>query len=96
MLISNGGTVIRMPVDGIKRAGRSTQGVIVMRLRDAETVSALAPVVESSEDGENGEAEVPAPEADPPDVYAVEDEDGGLEDEDELEPEEAEDSELDE
>ncbi|MDQ2909509.1 MAG: DNA gyrase subunit A, partial [Actinomycetota bacterium] len=33
MLISNGGTVIRMPVEEIKRLGRSTQGVIVMRLR---------------------------------------------------------------
>jgi DNA gyrase subunit A len=47
MLISTGGTVIRMPVDGIRRAGRSTQGVIVMRLRENETVSALAPVVDS-------------------------------------------------
>ena len=46
MLISTGGTVIRMPVEGIRRAGRSTQGVIVMRLRgDDEQVSALAPVV---------------------------------------------------
>jgi DNA gyrase subunit A len=52
MLISTQGTVIRMPVDGIRRAGRSTQGVIVMRLRgDDERVSALAPVVES----ENGD-----------------------------------------
>ncbi|HEV2713512.1 MAG TPA: DNA gyrase C-terminal beta-propeller domain-containing protein, partial [Gaiellaceae bacterium] len=50
MLISTGGTVIRMPVDGIRRAGRATQGVIVMRLRDGERVSALAPVVESSND----------------------------------------------
>ena len=33
MLISTGGTVIRMPVEEIKRLGRSTQGVIVMRLR---------------------------------------------------------------
>ena len=32
MLISDGGTVIRMAVDGIKRSGRATQGVIVMRL----------------------------------------------------------------
>jgi len=46
MLISTGGTVIKMPVDGIKRAGRSTQGVIVMRLKSGELVSALAPVVE--------------------------------------------------
>jgi DNA gyrase subunit A len=50
MLISTGGTVIRMPVDGIRRAGRSTQGVIVMRLKEGEQVSALAPVVESDQE----------------------------------------------
>ncbi|HZT16283.1 MAG TPA: DNA gyrase subunit A, partial [Gaiellaceae bacterium] len=49
MLISTGGTVIRMPVDDIRRMGRSTQGVIVMRLREGEQVSSLAPVVESDE-----------------------------------------------
>jgi DNA gyrase subunit A len=50
MLISTGGTVIRMPVDGIKRSGRSTQGVIVMRFKtDDERVSSLAPVVETDE-----------------------------------------------
>jgi DNA gyrase subunit A len=52
MLISNGGTVIRMPVEGIRRAGRATQGVIVMRLRGDEQVSALAPVVSSEADEE--------------------------------------------
>ena len=50
MLISDGGTVIRMAVDDIKRSGRSTQGVIVMRLREGEHVSSLAPVVESATD----------------------------------------------
>jgi DNA gyrase subunit A len=51
MLISTGGTMIKMPVEGIKRSGRSTQGVIVMRFKsDDERVSALAPVVESDED----------------------------------------------
>src|SRR5262252_4536464 len=55
MLISTGGTVIRMPVDDIRRMGRSTQGVIVMRLRDGEQVSSLAPVVESGDEGENGD-----------------------------------------
>jgi DNA gyrase subunit A len=55
MLISTGGTVIRMPADGIRRAGRATQGVIVMRLTKGERVSALAPVVESEENGSNGE-----------------------------------------
>jgi DNA gyrase subunit A len=53
MLISNGGTVIRMPVEEVKRLGRATQGVIVMRLREGERVSALAPVVEAeSQDDE--------------------------------------------
>jgi DNA gyrase subunit A len=50
MLISTAGTVIRIPVEDVKRLGRSTQGVIVMRLRGGdERVSALAPVVESDE-----------------------------------------------
>jgi DNA gyrase subunit A len=52
MLISTGGTVIRMPVDDIKRLGRSTQGVIVMRPREGEQVSALAPVVEAATNGD--------------------------------------------
>jgi DNA gyrase subunit A len=55
MLISTGGTVIRMPVDDIRRMGRSTQGVIVMRLREGEIVSSLAPVVESDANGEDSE-----------------------------------------
>jgi DNA gyrase subunit A len=59
MLISDGGTVIRMSVDDIKRSGRATQGVIVMRLRDGEHVSTLAPVVGSDEDDE-GTDELPA------------------------------------
>jgi DNA gyrase subunit A len=50
MLISDGGTVIRMAVDGIKRSGRATQGVIVMRLREGEQVSSLAPVIGSDDE----------------------------------------------
>jgi DNA gyrase subunit A len=62
MLISDGGTVIRTAVDGIKRSGRATQGVIVMRLREGEQVSSLAPVVGSDED----DAEIlEAPASDP-------------------------------
>jgi DNA gyrase subunit A len=63
MLISTGGTVIRMPVDGIRRAGRSTQGVIVMRLRGDERVSALAPVVsgdDADDPDDSGLAVTPA------------------------------------
>jgi DNA gyrase subunit A len=58
-MISTGGTVIKIPVEDVKRLGRSTQGVIVMRLRKGERVSTLAPVVESESD------EVPEPEPEP-------------------------------
>jgi DNA gyrase subunit A len=59
MLISTGGTVIRMAVEEIKRLGRATQGVIVVRLRDGENVSSLAPVVES-DDAEDVDTAEPA------------------------------------
>ena len=52
MLISNGGTVIRTAVDDIRRMGRSTQGVIVMRLRGDEQVSSIALVAESEHEPE--------------------------------------------
>ncbi|HEY6112607.1 MAG TPA: DNA gyrase C-terminal beta-propeller domain-containing protein, partial [Gaiellaceae bacterium] len=55
MLISDGGTVIKIPVDGIRRAGRSTQGVIVMRLREGEQVATLAPVVGAEDVDDVGE-----------------------------------------
>ncbi|HET7366850.1 MAG TPA: DNA gyrase subunit A [Gaiella sp.] len=65
MLISDGGTVIRTAVDGIKRSGRATQGVIVMRLREGEQVSTLAPVVGSDDEDELADetpVDAPAPE----------------------------------
>jgi DNA gyrase subunit A len=68
MLMSTGGTVIKIPVEEIKRLGRATQGVIVMRMREGEEVSTLAPVVEQADvpegsareglgDGADGEEE---------------------------------------
>jgi DNA gyrase subunit A len=70
MLISTGGTVIRMPVEGIRRAGRATQGVIVMRLRaDDERVSALAPVV-GAEEADEAEVSTESPEPDPESTIA--------------------------
>jgi DNA gyrase subunit A len=65
MLISDAGTVIRTAVDGIKRSGRATQGVIVMRLREGEHLSTLAPVVGSDDEDElvdEAAADAPAPE----------------------------------
>src|SRR4051794_10643589 len=49
MLMSTGGTVIKVPVEDVKRLGRSTQGVIVMRMREGEEVSTLAPVIDQPE-----------------------------------------------
>ena len=69
MLISTGGTVIRMPVEEIKRLGRSTQGVIVMRLRgDEEKVSSLALVMEGDgpDDGPDDAPGEPGEPAEPP------------------------------
>jgi DNA gyrase subunit A len=57
MLMSTGGTVIRMPVEGIRRAGRATQGVIVMRVREGEQVSTIAPVAEQAANGSEAEME---------------------------------------
>jgi DNA gyrase subunit A len=67
MLISNEGTMIKIPVEDVRRMGRSTQGVIVMRLRgEEEHVSSLAPVVESEtpeiDADESDEAGEPAAE----------------------------------
>src|SRR5205823_2704883 len=50
LLVSNGGTVIRMGVSEIKRLGRATQGVIVMRLRGDEQVSSFALAAESADE----------------------------------------------
>jgi DNA gyrase subunit A len=59
ILISTGGTVIRMSVSEVKRLGRATQGVIVVRLREGERVSTLARVAESNGDA-NGATEAEA------------------------------------
>ena len=79
MLISDAGTVIRMAVDGIKRSGRATQGVIVTRLREGEHVSTLAPVVGSDDD----ETELVKTTSDAP--AASRGDDGDLDDDAELE-----------
>jgi DNA gyrase subunit A len=63
MLMSTGGQVIRVAVEEVKRLGRATQGVIVMRLRRGEHVSTLAPVIEQAA-GE-GEDEPASPVAAP-------------------------------
>jgi DNA gyrase subunit A len=63
MLMSTGGTVIKGPVEDVKRLGRATQGVIVMRTREGEEVSTLAPVVEQTSPDEDGSDETDSAEA---------------------------------
>ena len=53
MLVTDGGQLIRCPVDGIRIAGRSTQGVIVFDTAEGERVVS---VERMSEEGEgNGD-----------------------------------------
>ncbi|HEY4394765.1 MAG TPA: DNA gyrase subunit A [Polyangia bacterium] len=54
MLITDGGKLIRMPVDGIPTIGRNTQGVRLIRLEAEEKVVALERMAEKEE----GEHEV--------------------------------------
>jgi DNA gyrase subunit A len=53
MLVTNGGQLIRCPVDGIRIAGRSTQGVIVFSTAEAERVVSVERLTE--DEGGNGE-----------------------------------------
>ncbi|HEY6256830.1 MAG TPA: DNA gyrase subunit A [Xanthobacteraceae bacterium] len=53
MLVTNGGQLIRCPVDGIRIAGRSTQGVIVFSTAEGERVVSVERLSEEGE--ENGE-----------------------------------------
>ena len=53
MLVTDGGQLIRCPVDGIRKAGRSTQGVIVIDTADDENVVS----VESLSEDEVAEGE---------------------------------------
>ena len=52
MLVTDGGQLIRCPVDGIRIAGRSTQGVIVFSTAEGEKVASVERLTEEGE--ENG------------------------------------------
>jgi DNA gyrase subunit A len=58
MLMTKQGILIRMPVKGIRVAGRNTQGVKLVNLDDKDLVMAVARVVpDDEEEGAEGEAE---------------------------------------
>ena len=52
MLVTNAGQLIRVPVDGVRTAGRNTQGVIVFDTADDERVVSVERVTEEGEDAE--------------------------------------------
>jgi DNA gyrase subunit A len=53
MLVTDGGQLIRCPIDGIRIAGRSTQGVIVFSTAEGERVVSVERLTDEGE--ENGE-----------------------------------------
>jgi DNA gyrase subunit A len=50
MLVTDGGRLIRVPVDQVRITGRSVMGVTLFRLDDNERVTAVFPVVEEESD----------------------------------------------
>ncbi|MEO0394195.1 MAG: DNA gyrase C-terminal beta-propeller domain-containing protein [Pseudomonadota bacterium] len=72
MLVTDGGQLIRMPVTGIRIAGRMTQGVMLFRVSDDEKVVSVAAVDDEEEDddildgdGEGGNSEAEAGNTEP-------------------------------
>ncbi len=57
MLVTDGGQLIRCPVNGIRVAGRSTQGVIVFNTAEGEKVVSVERVSEPEGEGDEGEGE---------------------------------------
>jgi len=56
MLVTDGGQLIRCPVDDVRTAGRNTQGVRIFRTDEDETVASVERIPDDgSENGENGE-----------------------------------------
>ncbi|MBL9174961.1 MAG: DNA gyrase subunit A [Verrucomicrobiales bacterium] len=56
MLITVGGQMVRIPVQGIREAGRNTQGVKLIDLAPGDRLQAIAPVItEREEDAASGE-----------------------------------------
>jgi len=56
MLITVGGQMVRIPVQGIREAGRNTQGVKLVNLAEKDKLQAIAPVIgEDKEDSAAGD-----------------------------------------
>ena len=62
VMVSDGGQLIRMPVDGISFTGRTARGVTLFRVNDDEKVVSISRIRDVDGDDENGES---APEEAP-------------------------------
>ena len=62
MLVSDGGKLIRMPVDDIRIVGRRTQGVTLLRTAEGERVVSAARLCDIAGSGDDGDEESDAPE----------------------------------
>ncbi|MCC5996701.1 MAG: DNA gyrase subunit A [Oceanicaulis sp.] len=56
MAVTDGGQLIRFPVDNVRIAGRATKGVRLIRLGEGEAVVSVVRVAESGEDGDQEDA----------------------------------------
>ncbi len=74
LLVSDKGQLIRVPVGGIRIAGRSTKGVTIFNTADGEKVVSVERISETESDEENGvvEADAPAVEGDAPEANGEE------------------------
>ncbi len=66
MLVTNGGKLIRVPIDGIRIAGRATQGVTVLSTAKDEKVVSVERISEpepddGDDDESGGEIDTPPP-----------------------------------
>jgi len=65
LLVSDGGQLIRVPVDGIRLAGRSTKGVTIFNTADGEKVVSVERISETESDEEGGNGDVEGGESAP-------------------------------
>src|SRR4029079_19639663 len=86
MIITDGGKLIRMPVDGIPTIGRDTQGVRLIRLEDQERGVAMERIAEKEEGERVASPEVAAAraeaQAEPPAEEDLGEEAAGQDDDD--------------
>ena len=54
MLVTDGGTLIRCPVDGIRIAGRATRGVRIVNVSEGERVVSAVRIGEDDANAVNG------------------------------------------